>query len=101
MLTSCFFICLLSAVFSYEERCGAYWHKFYKRNADNFYKDRHYIHLVFPELNEQRIGKSSDELHLLEVGCGVGNAVLPLLELNPHLHVQAIDCAPSAIDILR
>jgi len=38
----------------YVNRAGAYWHKFYKRNSDNFYKDRHYLHIVFPELAEQR-----------------------------------------------
>ena len=27
--------------------------------------------------------------------------VLPLLEVNPKLHVQAIDCARSAVEILR
>lgn len=40
-------------------------------------------------------------LSLLEVGCGVGNAVLPLIELLPELTIYAIDIAPSAIEILR
>ena len=33
--------------------------------------------------------------------CQVGNAVLPLLELNPCLKVHAVDFARSAVDILR
>ena len=61
---------------SYEEGGAKYWHNFYKRNTDNFYKDRHYLHLVFPELDakdETNMNKNTS-CHLLEVGCGVGNA---------------------------
>jgi methyltransferase-like protein 6 len=38
---------------------------------------------------------------LLEVGSGVGNAALPLLEINPSLHVVAIDFADTAIALLK
>jgi 2-polyprenyl-3-methyl-5-hydroxy-6-metoxy-1,4-benzoquinol methylase len=38
---------------------------------------------------------------LLEVGCGVGNAALPLLEVNPHLNVVAIDFAEKAVELFR
>ncbi|RLO00504.1 hypothetical protein DYB28_008440, partial [Aphanomyces astaci] len=38
---------------------------------------------------------------LLEVGCGVGNAALPLLEVNPRLHVVAIDFADKAVELFR
>jgi len=82
---------------------GKYWHDFYKRNTTNFYKDRHYLHIVFPELapiSEESV-KSDQPILMLEVGCGVGNAVLPLVEVNPSLQVFAVDFAKSAIDILR
>ena len=107
----------------YETKAGRYWHEFYKRNADNFYKDRHYLHIVFPELMRgadvaavEKASQCSDimgtsksagscqsaqPLYLLEVGCGVGNAILPLLELNHTLHITAFDFAKSAIDILN
>eukprot|EP01032_Pedospumella_encystans_P011779 gene11779-13672_t len=87
----------------YETKAGSFWHKFYKRNADHFYKDRHYLHIVFPELLRGVDDTSSpvEPLHLLEVGCGVGNAVLPLIEINPHIHVVAMDFAKSAIEILN
>jgi 2-polyprenyl-3-methyl-5-hydroxy-6-metoxy-1,4-benzoquinol methylase len=96
----------------YENKAGAYWHDFYLRNTDKFYKDRHYLHVVFPELiNDWRTGSygytndkidySALPLNLLEVGCGVGNAVLPLLTLNPLLKITAIDFAKSAIEILK
>ena len=87
----------------YETKAGSFWHKFYKRNADHFYKDRHYLHVVFPELmtNSSCDRDSTEPLYLLEIGCGVGNAVLPLIELNPNLHVIAMDFANSAIEILN
>ena len=96
----------------YENKSKIYWHEFYKRNSDHFYKDRHYLHLVFPELGPSSPSSPSSSsssmnqsiplpISLLEVGCGVGNAVLPLIELLPNLTVYAIDIAPSAIDILK
>ncbi len=98
----------------YETKAGVYWHEFYLRNTDKFYKDRHYLHVVFPEIvssswrgsstdgyADKTIDHDSLPLRLLEVGCGVGNAVLPLLDLNPLLHVTAIDFAKSAIEILQ
>ena len=76
----------------YVDKAGTFWHEFYKRNTDNFYKDRHYLHEEFPEL----LTCST----LLEVGCGVGNAVVPLFELHPKIVVYAVDFAKSAIEIL-
>jgi hypothetical protein len=81
----------------YISDTSKYWHEFYKRNSDHFYKDRHYLHIVFPELGCDSI----DKLVLLEVGSGVGNAVFPLLELNKRLFAYAIDHADSAVKILR
>jgi methyltransferase-like protein 6 len=36
----------------------------------------------------------------VQVGCGVGNTALPLLDLNPRCRVLACDFAPSAVRIL-
>lgn len=79
----------------YTTKAGRMWGKFYKRNGDRFYKDRHYLHAEFPEVLDPR------GVALLEVGCGVGNAVMPILELNTSLSVHAIDFADTAIEILR
>jgi len=38
---------------------------------------------------------------LLEVGCGVGNAALPLIEVNDHLNVIAIDFAEKAVELFK
>lgn len=81
-----------------EVHAAARWHEFYRRNSDHFYKDRHYLHRVFPAL---RPSASGGGRLLLEVGCGVGNACLPLLEQDPALSVVAVDFAPSAIALLQ
>ena len=36
-----------------------------------------------------------------QVGCGAGNTIFPLLEINPDLIVYACDFAPSAIQIVK
>lgn len=38
---------------------------------------------------------------LLELGCGVGNAVFPLLAENRGLFVMAVDLSPKGIEILK
>jgi methyltransferase-like protein 6 len=95
---------------NYENKAPNYWNAFYRRNKDRFYKDRHYLHVVFPCLapSSQFLQSEVDDVHgerdevtLLEVGCGVGNAVFPLLEIHPKLHVFAFDCAQSAVDIVN
>lgn len=90
----------------YVKEAGRYWHYFYQRNEDHFYKDRHYLHVVFPELltqPEQGANASPYDRHwyLLEIGSGVGNAIWPLLQINPVLKVSAMDFAKSAIELLN
>ena len=49
--------------------------------------------------------KSSNEngKRILEIGCGVGNTIFPILLYNndPNLHVYASDFSGTAIEILR
>lgn len=90
----------------YVQEAGRYWHFFYQRNEDHFYKDRHYLHVVFPELLSQPLLEASTSTYdsqwfLLEIGSGVGNAIWPLLQLNPALRVSAMDFAKSAIELLN
>ena len=87
------------ALDKYEHEAAKSWDKFYQRNSSNFYKDRHYLHVVFPDLGV--VPERGETKTLLEVGSGVGNAALPLLEVNPALRIVAIDFAASAIDLLQ
>ncbi|CAM9611242.1 unnamed protein product [Ectocarpus sp. 6 AP-2014] len=116
----------------YEREARKSWDLFYGRNAGNFFKDRHYLGKVYPELTEtgadlelaqrleeaegfrngdggetvpengarrkaRRLGRRT----LLELGCGVGNAVFPLLEENRGLYVIAADLSPRGIQVLK
>ncbi|CAD7932345.1 unnamed protein product [Amoebophrya sp. A120] len=67
------------------------WDIFYKNNTVNFFKDRHYLgkEFVEPYLQDDKIlpshGIAAPQEEkpklLLEIGCGVGNSILPLMEL--------------------
>lgn len=37
----------------------------------------------------------------MQIGCGVGNAVYPILEANPLSTIYAVDFSKNAIDLLR
>ncbi|GAB4823086.1 hypothetical protein N2152v2_010132 [Parachlorella kessleri] len=77
----------------YEREASRYWDLFYRRNEDRFFRDRHYFDREFPELLSAQT--------VLEVGCGVGNTIFPLLELNPTAFIYACDFAPSAVALVR
>jgi methyltransferase-like protein 6 len=40
-------------------------------------------------------------IHMLEMGCGVGNALFPILRANPNITAEACDVSPSALLSLR
>lgn len=77
----------------FDTQAHKMWDVFYKHNSSNFFKDRHYLINEFPEL--------SQPILLLEVGCGVGNAIFPLLEDNQSLRAQVCDFSREAIHILK
>lgn len=80
-----------------EKEAKKYWDLFYKRNEDRFFKDRHWVVREFQEL----LNSSSEKKVLLEIGCGTGNLIYPLLEENPFLFVYACDFSSRAIDIVK
>ncbi|KAF5833876.1 hypothetical protein DUNSADRAFT_9671 [Dunaliella salina] len=79
---------------SYEARAAGYWNLFYQGHKDKFYKDRHYLDREFKALAQ---GPAT----VLEVGCGAGNTLYPLLEVNPELRVYACDFAPAAVQLVK
>nr|QTZ19481.1 putative methyltransferase -like isoform X1 [Bixa orellana] len=84
----------------YQNRAGKFWDNFYKRHKNKFFKDRHYL--------DKDWGRYfSDDAHspngkvVLEVGCGAGNTVFPLLAAYPKLYVHACDISPHAIQLVK
>lgn len=79
----------------YEKEHSKYWDLFYKNNKTNFFKDRHYLErefeLQFPD----------EETLFVEMGCGVGNTLAPLVERNAKMKGVGIDCSKNAIDLLN
>lgn len=80
------------------------WDLFYKRNETRFFKDRHWTKREFEELacSGAEAPSSNDDATpvLLEVGCGVGNFVFPLIEEKTNYYVYACDFSPRAVQFL-
>ncbi|ETS65223.1 hypothetical protein PaG_00292 [Moesziomyces aphidis] len=94
------------------------WDKFYKNHADKFFKDRHWTSREFGTAVGSSSVKPEDDRDeeaqlvaadvarqgsavLLEVGCGVGNMLYPLLEANAGLRVHCCDFSQRAVDMVR
>lgn len=113
-----------------EHNAHQHWDKFYTQHKTKFFKDRHYLQKAFPhefgilyQNHDTRKSKQvdinenthHDRLTVIEIGCGVGNTVLPLLELHPWitidsqssktqkklLQVWGLDFSSIAIDLLK
>lgn len=91
-------------VFVFEEKLRSdlpcAWNRFYDIHENKFFKDRQWLFTEFPELV---VESSSSQTRLLEVGCGVGNSIFPILRTNPNgrLVIYCCDYSSTAIDILK
>ncbi|KAH9324950.1 hypothetical protein KI387_005128 [Taxus chinensis] len=70
------------------------WQNFHQRHsAGTFFKERKYLLKEFPELL-----KADGITRVLEVGCGNGSSVLPILRQNTIIFVYACDCSIVALE---
>ncbi|GAA5991553.1 hypothetical protein JCM10908_005759 [Rhodotorula pacifica] len=110
------------------QRAGTHWNKFYSNHAKNpnpFFKDRHWTDREWPQLaqlgevdevdadadspEEQEEGQADQEQQrrarkgkgkaVLEVGCGTGAFIYPLLERYPQARYVAFDFAKKAVEL--
>ncbi|KAF7317882.1 Methyltransferase-like protein [Mycena kentingensis (nom. inval.)] len=86
----------------YNDRPARHWDIFYKNNTANFFKNRKWLHQEFRELTEAT-EPTAGPVSIVEVGCGVGNSVFPLLSANsnPQLSLRAFDYSNRAIKLLQ
>lgn len=87
---------------NFEKNAGEFWNKFYGIHDNKFFKDRNWLFTEFPELLlKDDVPESS--FKILEVGCGVGNTVFPIVRSNknPNLYVYGCDFSSTAIDVLK
>ncbi|AOW05927.1 YALI0E24717p [Yarrowia lipolytica CLIB122] len=79
-----------------------YWDLFYKNNKENFFKDRKWLRVEFPALYEATKADAGP-VSILEVGCGAGNTMFPVLGANenPDLRIFGCDFSRRAVEIVR
>lgn len=91
-----------------ELHAQKHWDLFYKRNETRFFKDRNWIVQEFGELlADDTIREESADIPavkiLLEVGCGVGNFVYPLIRDNigRNFFIYACDFSARAVELVK
>lgn len=83
-----------------EEDAKRNWDLFYKRNETRFFKNRNWTIREFEELAEKSLDQKRKVM--LEVGCGVGNLVFPLIEEDSNNYfIYACDFSPRAIEFVK
>ncbi|CAK1599318.1 unnamed protein product [Parnassius mnemosyne] len=82
-----------------EKDAKRHWDIFYKRNETKFFRDRHWTTREFQEL----INFDPDErIFYLELGCGVGNMIFPLVEEGfSNFYFYACDFSPRAVEFVK
>ncbi|KAL3699322.1 hypothetical protein R1sor_017344 [Riccia sorocarpa] len=70
------------------------WESFHKNHSNAlFFKERRYLVKEFPELIS-----GSRDITVLEVGCGTGSSVVPILRANGNATCYGCDCSAAALD---
>lgn len=82
-----------------EKEAKRHWDLFYKRNETKFFKDRHWTTREFQELINFQ---ADDRITFLELGCGVGNMIFPLVQEGfSNFYFYACDFSPRAVEFVK
>ncbi|KZT69268.1 methyltransferase [Daedalea quercina L-15889] len=86
----------------YNDKPARHWDNFYKMNTNNFFKNRKWLQLEFPEL-VRATQPEAGAVIIAEIGCGAGNAVFPILSSNnnPQLSLKAYDYSSHAVKLVQ
>ncbi|CAI9114371.1 OLC1v1015086C2 [Oldenlandia corymbosa var. corymbosa] len=89
----------------YSRNSRHFWDRFYKRHKNKFFKDRHYLEKdwgkYFCDSNDASGAESSIRKVVLEVGCGTGNTLFPLVAAYPNVFVHACDFSSEAVRLVK
>ncbi|KAH3678127.1 hypothetical protein WICMUC_001691 [Wickerhamomyces mucosus] len=85
-----------------NENPAKYWDLFYKNNRENFFKDRKWLQIEFPSLYEAT-KKDAGPKTILEIGCGAGNTLFPILNQNSNeqLRIHGSDYSKRAVELVK
>lgn len=86
----------------YMSNPARYWDLFYRNNKEKFFKDRKWLRVEFPALYEAT-KPDAGPISILEIGCGAGNTMFPVLEANenPMLKICGVDFSPRAVELVK
>lgn len=86
----------------YNNKPKKYWDIFYKNNRENFFKDRKWLEIEFPDIFKCTKPEAGEKI-ILEVGCGAGNTMYPILSKNENRKLKVFGCDYSdvAVELVR
>ncbi|KTW27098.1 hypothetical protein T552_02590 [Pneumocystis carinii B80] len=86
----------------YMNNPSFFWDKFYENHKTHFFKNRKWLFHEFPQIFDC-ICSYSGKKYILEIGCGVGNTMFPILlqNKNPFLVIHGVDYSKKAIEIVK
>lgn len=86
----------------YNGNPAKYWDIFYKNNRENFFKDRKWLQIEFPQLYESTKADYGP-VTIFEIGCGAGNTLFPILNQNENKELRIIgaDFSPRAVELVK
>lgn len=90
----------------FNEDPAKWWDLFYKNNKENFFKDRKWLQQEFPILAEATTAPEeggAGDVKMVELGCGAGNTLFPVLaqNKNPGFHIHGADFSAKAVEIVK
>ncbi|CAI5758941.1 unnamed protein product [Candida verbasci] len=87
----------------YNSKPEKYWDIFYRHNKENFFKDRMWLQIEFPNLYKVTSKDYNKPVSILEIGCGAGNTFFPILQQNENseLKIYGCDYSKVAVDLVK